>query len=268
MPELVPASDLSLEQLTQIYNAGRTDYIVPMQMDAAHFGEYLRIYDVDLEASFVVRDGKRYIGIGMLGLRDDRAWITRVGIAPEARGQHFGDLIVGALIDAAVERNLGLMQLEVIEGNAPAIHLFHKLGFVDQRRLLVTRRKAGELAAPDALVQHLTSGEIDACLREREGQQSWVDETASMRNAGNLEGLRVGDSWVVFRNTGTQITHLAFGTADQTTAANLVRALYSTYPTHDTYFENLFADSSLWPTLQALGFYEDFTRIEMIKALK
>ncbi len=268
MPELIRASGFSLEQITQIYNAGRTDYIVPMQLDAARMGEYLRIYDVDVNASFVVRDGARFVGIGMLGLRGDRAWITRVGIAPEARGQHIGDLIVGGLIDVARERDLRLMQLEVIEGNAPAIHLFHKVGFIDERLLLVLRRKASGLEPPDTPVQRLTSAEIDACLYQRAERQSWVDETASLRNADHLEGLRAGEGWIVLRNTGTQITHLVFGTKDQTAAANLVRAIYSAYPTHDTYFENLPADSPLWPTLQALGFYEDFRRVEMIKALK
>src|SRR6185369_2993093 len=119
--ELVPASNFSADELAEIYNAGRVDYIVPMPMNAKRIQNYVRTYDIDLDASVIIVDDKdQPAGLGMLGIRDDRGWITRLGIIPEQRRAGMGMCMIQGLLAAARERYARLIQLEVIEGNDPA----------------------------------------------------------------------------------------------------------------------------------------------------
>jgi len=137
----VPCSQYTFVELADIYNQSRVDYIVPMPMNAKRMEAYVRSYDVHLDASVVVFDSAGLTaGIGMLGLRGDRAWITRVGVIPERRGNHLGRYLMDTLIENARTRACRTVQLEVIKGNAPAHRLFLKLGFRETRELLVIRR--------------------------------------------------------------------------------------------------------------------------------
>src|SRR5690242_6280674 len=136
--ELVPASNFSADELAEIYNAGRVDYIVPMPMNAKRMQSYVRMYDIDLDSSVIVFDEEhKPAGIGMLGVRDDRGWITRLGIIPDRRKAGMGACMMDALIAGARKRFARLIQLEVIEGNEPAHRLFLRNGFRETRRLMV-----------------------------------------------------------------------------------------------------------------------------------
>ncbi|HQA69884.1 MAG TPA: hypothetical protein PK801_16280, partial [Aggregatilineales bacterium] len=70
--ELIPASKFSLEQLVEVYNDTRADYLIPMPMTLEHLREYVRVYDIDLSMSVVAAEGKRLIGVCMVGLRGSR----------------------------------------------------------------------------------------------------------------------------------------------------------------------------------------------------
>jgi hypothetical protein len=83
--KLIPASHFTIEELTAIYNQTRVDYMVPMPMNAARLAEYVDIYDVDLEHSLVAVREDELLGVAMLGVRQDRAWLTRLGVLPHTR---------------------------------------------------------------------------------------------------------------------------------------------------------------------------------------
>jgi ribosomal protein S18 acetylase RimI-like enzyme len=269
------ASHYTIEQLAHIYNESRVDYIVPMPMNARRLEEYVRFYDIDLSASIVAQNAQHQVtGIGMLGLRESRTWITRLGVIPDRRGRKIGQFMMEGLLEQAQERRAQQVQLEVIEGNEPAYNLFMKLGFEPTRKLLVVRRPPGliEPLSPAVGIMPLDDDNIHACLNEREPSASWIDETPSLLKAGNLEGLRItlsdGTSgWIVFRNALLQITHIVVDASTVEMAAALLQALHTYYPRHDTKLENLPADSLLWHTFQHFGYCEAFTRIEMARAL-
>lgn len=254
---IVPANTYSFADLAHIYNQSRVDYIVPMPMNARRMEEYVRHYDVALEASIVALSGGETTGIGMLGLRQQRAWFTRLGVLPKERGHKVGQLIMETLIEEADRRGATQGQLEVIEGNEPAIRLFRKLGFEPLRPLLIIRRPPGAIDAPEG--EPLSPDEIAACLAARQDQPSWLDETASLLNMGALEGLRLGDEWVIFRRTAVQLS--AFVLSDTRDAARLIGAVHRRYPLLDTKIENV--DLRLWAAYQAVGYFQAFARLEM-----
>jgi ribosomal protein S18 acetylase RimI-like enzyme len=269
------ASGYTFEQLAHIYNESRVDYIVPMPMNARRMEEYVRFYDVDLDISIVAQNSERQIvGIGMIGMRENRTWLTRLGVIPERRGRRVGQFIAENLLYQAQERGAESAQLEVIEGNEAAYRLFLKLGFETTRKLLVIRRPPGTIPPLEASISvtPLDADEIHDCLGEREPGASWLDETPSLLKAGHLEGLHVrlpdgSEGWIVFRNALLQITHIVIGARSAEVAAVLIKALHSYYPRHDTKLENLPLESRWWHIFQQVGYCEAFTRIEMMRPL-
>ena len=133
--DLIPAGTFSYEELTEAYNHTRVDYIVPMPMNAAKLREYVETYDVDMTASAVAVDGNEILGLGMLGVREKRAWITRVGVIRSNRRRGTGGGLVEHLIQQAKERGATYILIEVIENNKPAYQLFTQRGFKETRDL-------------------------------------------------------------------------------------------------------------------------------------
>ena len=90
-PTLVPASQFSIQSLTDAYNQTRVDYMVPMPLNAARLTEYIQIYDIDMERSVVAVNDGNVLGINMIGLRRDQTWITRLGVLPHERRHGAGE---------------------------------------------------------------------------------------------------------------------------------------------------------------------------------
>jgi len=280
----IPASQYNFEQLADLYNRSRVDYIVPMPMNAKRMEEYIAYYDVDLSASVVALNSVgEEAGLGMVGLRDHQAWITRLGVIPDKRGHKMGQFLMEKLIEQAHLRKSTQIILEVIEGNEPAHHLFIKMGFLETRRLLVLRRPPSA-PNPDGLsanvqtatIRNLSRGEAISCLSEHTAAASWVDHPNSILQAGNIEGFNVtlasGDSgWIVYRNTTLQLSHLVLGVPleynQHEVALALLYQLHQKFPRTDTKLENLPALSPIWPAFQHLGYVESFRRVEMLLTL-
>ncbi len=275
--ELVPASNFSADELAEIYNAGRVDYIVPMPMNAKRIQNYVRTYDVDLDASVIIVDADQQpAGLGMLGVRDDRGWITRLGIIPDRRKNGMGMCMMQGLIAAARERHVRLIQLEVIEGNDPAHRLFLRCGFRETRRLMVIRRPP-EPPPPEEppilgmTVNPLSSDEIWACLAQRGPGASWVNENASLVKVDKLEGLRVKlpsgySGWVIFQHKTFEMTHVVLQAPAAVREQMMIALLYHLhrkYSEQDTKIENIPITEMTSDVLQQFNYVEEFRRIEM-----
>jgi ribosomal protein S18 acetylase RimI-like enzyme len=270
-----PCSQYTYAELADIYNQSRVDYIVPMPMNARRMEAYVVSYDVDLGASVVVFDREgQMAGVGMLGVRGDRAWITRVGVLPDRRGHNLGRFLMQSLIDNARKRACRLVQLEVIKGNAPAHGLFLKLGFRETRELLVIRRPPGKSAVPAperATMTPLTPEEVQTCVLQAQSGWSWIEEPESLLKVGGLRGLSVelasgASGWAIYQFSPLQIAHLALYTPapvrDELTLA-LLYHVHNVNPMLDTKVENTPALDLRWPVFQQMGYVEAFRRIEM-----
>jgi ribosomal protein S18 acetylase RimI-like enzyme len=274
----VPTSRYDFTELADIYNRAREDYIVPMPMNAKRMQEYVSSYDISLDSSFVAiaKDDEEVDGICMLGVRDNRTWITRLGVIPSRRRRRSGEFLMRAEMDESRRIGKKYMQLEVIKGNDPAHRLFLKLGFVPTRELLVIRRPPTALQ-PDLIpkmeIEPIPDEMIFELLEERLDKGAWTEETASLRNAGNMKGLRVrienGESgWIVFQRSPFQLSHfvLADQCSDEMMSA-LVAAVHSQHPLQDTKIENLASLHPSWPIFKRYGYMIAFERIEMVVEL-
>jgi ribosomal protein S18 acetylase RimI-like enzyme len=272
----VPASQFTFEQLTDAYNRSRVDYLVPMPMNVARMREYVAVYDVDLDASFVIVDGEEMLGIGMLGVRPDRAWITRMGVLPSGRRRGIGRELMNNMVNAATARHLAVIWLEVIKDNIPAYHLFCKFGFVAVRELLVARRAPApqsQMVEPDGVrsIQLLDRHEALDRLANRSSRVNWLIETESMQKVPKLSGIQIeldngGQGWVSYQAGMMQLTHIVLEVQagdPVEVATKLLQLMHRKHPVQDAILENIADDDPAWPAFVQVGYFEAFRRSEM-----
>jgi ribosomal protein S18 acetylase RimI-like enzyme len=273
----VPASNYSYQELADIYNQTRIDYIVPMPMNAQRMKEYVEHYDVNLQSSVVAtREDGTPLGIGMLGVRGDRTWITRLGVVPNQRERRVGSFLMEHVIKQSRLCNAKWIQLEVIIGNEPARKMFEKYGFEPTRELLVIRRPPRpHVPGTHPLVHELNQlgqDEIVARLADREPGASWVEDTPSLLNGGNLKGisLRLGDGsegWAVFMATRFQLQHIVMKATpqyDENVMFGLLYYIHEFYPNRDTKVENIPLEHPSMLAYNRLGYVVSFRRTEMV----
>lgn len=72
--------------------------------------------------------------VGYAGLYQvlDEGDITNIAVLPGARGKGLGTALTQALLDEGTQRKIQAFTLEVRVGNAAAIHIYEKLGFVSE----------------------------------------------------------------------------------------------------------------------------------------
>ena len=276
MPEpdltLIPASRYSLEALTGLYNQTRADYLIPMQLDPAGLADYMRLYDVDLEHSWVAQAGSQVLGLAMLGVRPGCTWITRLGVLPEGRRGGTGGALLRGLLDSTRALGCPLAILEVIQGNAPAQALFLKTGFKPMRELLILRRPPGPQAdAPAGIANWLDASQALARLAAYPEPLPWTNAPQTYRNGGDAQGLSVdlgesGRGWLVFRRQPDQLSHAVLHTQagdPQLVGQALLAHLYARFPELPSSFENVPAADPHLPALLRAGCREAFSRMEM-----
>ena len=272
--KLLPLSHFNDEQLAAIYNQTRVDYMVPMPMNAARLAEYAKTYDVNQDYSLVATstDGEM-LGIIMLGLREDRAWITRLGVIPNTRRNRVGQTLMESLMEQAARLSINFVMLEVIKNNTPAYQLFLKLGFYEIGELLVLRRSPLTPSVDPIVADAQRLDRTDSLVlvgRDR-GTQPWTNQSESLFNAFEVSGLRLtladgSRGWLVYQRQKFLLTHFAFKTEvgdPATVAYALLSHLHNQYPRLDTQIENIQINDPHLPAFFKMGYVESFRRIEM-----
>ena len=271
--KLIPASQFTLDELTGIYNQTRVDYMVPMPMNAARLAEYISVYDVDLDHSLVAVQGDDLRGVAMLGVREGRAWITRLGVIPTTRRTGVGEALMAGLLEQAEKLNIQFDMLEVIKNNTPAHTLFHKLGFYEIGELLVLRRSPvippNDPVVADA--QRLERHEALTLVGRDRGTQPWTNQSESLFNAQEVSGLHLtlvdgSHGWLVYQRQKFTLTRFIYKTevGDPVKLAYaFLSHLHHQYPRLDTQIENIQVNDPHLPAFYQMGYVESFRRIEM-----
>jgi len=272
--QLIAASQFSIEQLTAIYNQTRVDYLIPMPMNAARLQEYISTYDVDLPHSLIAATSEgELLGVAMLGVRKQRAWITRLGVLPVTRRHGAGRALVSGLLEQGANLGLDFAMLEVIKNNTPAHQLFLKLDFREIGELLVLRRSP-TIPPPDPVIadaQRLDRADALALLGRERDFQPWTNQSETLFNAQDVSGLHVtladgSRGWLVYQRQKFTLTRFAY----QTEAGDPARVAYAflshlhhQYPRLDTQVENIRVGDPHLPAFYQMGYIEAFRRIEM-----
>ena len=271
--KLVPADKYTIEELTHAYNQTRVDYMVPMPMNVARLQEYIHLYDIDLRQSLVALENNEMVGLGMLALRPNRSWITRLGLIADQRGKGVGRALMEGLLDNSDSLEKEQNMLEVIVGNIPAHKLFLKLGFEEAGELLILRRAPDQIQKPTTKLHPMDRGDIFYNLNHRKATHAWTNQTESLARAKGISGFHIytpsgGHGWLVHQRTLFNISRLMFGTEEgdhKDIMLELLKHLHTQYPNLDTYTENISSNDIRLPAFQELGYIETFRRIEMYR---
>lgn len=269
--QLVPASQYTIEELAGIYNQTRIDYLIPMPMNEERLAEYVHDFDIDLDLSIVALFNGNITGLGMLGVRDDECWVTRLGVLPNNRRLGIGESIVGNMLKISKIRGTKRVILEVINGNEKAWSLFKKFGFKETVEYLVLRRAPGHSEID--INGKFTLLEKDAALNllMAAPHQSWVNDVRSMSNAADTMGMCLimedgSQGWMLFRKKIPSLSHIILHVEKgdpKIVGHNLLQYLHFTNPRFDTYAENIASGDKLVPAFLSAGYFEAFRRTEM-----
>ncbi len=274
--KITPASQFTTEELTDFYNQTRVDYLVPMPMSIDVMAEYIHDFDVDLDLSPIIQDKEsgQFLGLGMLGVRGDNTWITRLGVIPNIRRSGAGAAAIGSMLEASHRIGAKKTILEVIKNNAPAQTLFEKNGFTKTKELLVLRRAPiRPPLSPEGQITWLYRKDALTALRSYPHSLTWVNALTSMENASMFQGFSLeledgSHGWLVYRHKKHSITHFVFHTERGNPvkmARNILLYLHLQHHRMDAYAENFSANDLHLPAFFDLGYFEAFRRIEMIK---
>ena len=174
---LVPASELPLAELAELFTAGYQDYFVPVHVDEAAFAFMVDAWDIDLARSRVALEGEERLGLANLAIRGDRSWIGGIAVVPVARRRGIGR----ALMEAVLAEATGSVTLEVLEQNEPAIALYRSLGF-EPTRLLEMWSLTGDVPPPD--------GEVRPSSRARSTRTGCRGSGRTARSGAGSSGSR------------------------------------------------------------------------------
>jgi ribosomal protein S18 acetylase RimI-like enzyme len=275
--QISKASEYSAQELIDIYNQTRADYMVPMPMTLADWEEYVHVYDIELEGSFVAHLDGEPAGLNLLGLRGDQGWVTRLGVADRARRRGIARDLMEAMLDEARHRKMAYMWLEVIADNEAGRRLFQSYGFEATAELIVAERPdmpPTTLPAIGALTERVGRDEILEKLAQREGHVDWKNKVDSLSKLDGLAGIWVtseeGAAWVAFRPKGDRLEKTILGVVEGSPKTIGWLALYHLNRLHPGLVveaENVPAEGPNWSAYEQAGYNPVFRRLEMKLAL-
>jgi GNAT superfamily N-acetyltransferase len=180
---LIPAEQLSEAALLDLFNAGYSDYLLPMRLTGAAFAEHVAANGIDLACSRVVVDDQP-AAFALIAYRDGGGWVGGMGTVPRYRRRGWGEQALTAGLAALRDRGAGVAWLEVIDENQRALRLYEKLGFEVARNLVVWSLAARDFDPPTSRPIAVSDAHawIRANRREREPWQR-ADESVSAIDA-------------------------------------------------------------------------------------
>jgi ribosomal protein S18 acetylase RimI-like enzyme len=148
---LKPVLSFPISETSALLTRGFEGYLVPIQINDFAFQTMIRRDGVDLAESRVILKDDEPIGVALIARRGWTSRLAAMGVVPDARNSGAGSWVMEKLIVEARARGDKEMFLEVIEQNAPAVHLYQKFGFETVRRLLGFKIENPQATSDDVL---------------------------------------------------------------------------------------------------------------------
>jgi ribosomal protein S18 acetylase RimI-like enzyme len=224
------AAELARDRLLELFNAGFSDYLIPLQLDAGTLRTHLRENDIALDRSPVAVDGEP-VAFALVGVRGPDAWIGGMATDPAHRRAGLGRRMLDAAAASAATAGCATLWLEVVDRNAAAVALYRARGFTQVRDLVAWSlpAAAGDVAGAREVPEREAHAWIAAHREEREPWQRADGTLARLREAGaRLRGIVVERSGEVAGalvcRDATAVSVLQMGAPDDAAAAALLDA--------------------------------------------
>jgi ribosomal protein S18 acetylase RimI-like enzyme len=228
---IATAAELAPGELLEVFNAGFSDYLVPLHLDEDALRTHLRENDIALDRSPVAVVDGGPVAFALLGVRGRDAWIGGMATVPAHRRTGLARRMLDAAIDSAAAAGCATVWLEVVDRNAAAAALYRDRGFAQVRDLAVWSLPAADGAAAAARPADWREAHawIAAHREEREPWQRADGTLDRLRDAGAaLRGVvleRSGEAaGALVCREGTAVSVLQIAAVDDEAMGALVEA--------------------------------------------
>lgn len=271
---IISAAEVSLEQLAAAFTASFSGYFYPMTLSAEQLARRVRFEHLDLQRSLVAKDAQdELIGVALVGLRGEAAWVGGLGITEKYRGRGLSHELMRALMSEAREFGSSLLTLEVLRQNHVAIRLYERAGMHIARDLCIYARTTEapalsqvsplRIASPPLLLRHFHRLHLHA--------PAWQRTLASLLVMNGLRGLCLGEAddpraYALLRDWPDGTTYLVDLAAGESASAFALCAALS-HVAGPLRIINEPAESIFNAPLTAHGFRETERQHEMVMAL-
>jgi ribosomal protein S18 acetylase RimI-like enzyme len=189
-----PVAECTSAEVAAAFTRSFEGYVVPLRFTPEAYERRFRGEDLDPYASRVYERDGAPAGVVLITRRGWTSRVAAMGIAPELRGAGLGRQVMAAAIAEARARGERTMILEVIDGNAPAVALYEKLGFSPRRRLVGYEWEPPALEVPEPVEEMDPLDFARLVAREGEADLPW-NLTAETLSAAALpaRAYRLGD---------------------------------------------------------------------------
>jgi ribosomal protein S18 acetylase RimI-like enzyme len=196
-----PLDERPLVDAVAVLNQGFSDYFVKIHFDTRTLLRTIRYDQIDGSQSWIIVMDGEDVGACMVARRGWTSRLASMAIIPEARGKGIGTWVVGRLLRQARARGDRWMDLEVIEGNDPAIRLYESHDFKTVRRLLSFQASSTDVVSEDQL-REVDIREISGLvIRYGLPDLPWQISGESLAQMGPPNrGYQLEDSFVVLSN--------------------------------------------------------------------
>ena len=135
--EIRPLSSESIEEITFCFNQSFADYFVKFNATPEYLSNRWHAAGVNYDWSVGTYENGKLTGFIIHAADPERKEVfnAATGVVPGSRGRGYVNRMYQALIPDLKSKGIEKASLEVIVGNDPAIHAYHKSGFKEFRTL-------------------------------------------------------------------------------------------------------------------------------------
>ncbi|MGH0052114.1 MAG: GNAT family N-acetyltransferase, partial [Sphaerochaetaceae bacterium] len=130
-----PLTHISLETLTQVFNAAFGNYEVPIHMEKEQLLSHTKTLGVSQKDSIGLFDKETLIGFLLVARKGTIAYDAGTGIIPEYQGNGYAHHLIEFTLEHLRGRGVTSFILEVIDTNKRAKNLYISHGFSTMRSL-------------------------------------------------------------------------------------------------------------------------------------
>lgn len=174
-----------LDAVLDTFHRAFADYVVELNLSRSDLLHMMTRRGADLRVSVGAFEGETMVAVMVVATDDfesiPSAYDVFTGVVPAARGHGLARRLFETAIPAVQARGATRFVLEVIEKNAPAVHSYRQVGFVERRRLRVFAFDQITAAPPAIEVREAELDAAFASIPVRAVQPSWQNSDASIR---------------------------------------------------------------------------------------
>ncbi len=194
-----------LERLVDAQNEIFADYIIPMKSSIEFFQDFARSVGGRVEDVMIATHDDAIVGYVNPVVDGKEAWIGGLGVIPGHRGLGIGKRLMIAAEDVVRDRGVEEVLLEVIDGNAPAFHLYESLGYTKHRTYLSAEGRSVHFAGYGEAPESVPLEDVEEYHRAIYADHCWQRrKTSALAESGRTcETYAVDGGFVMLRRVGT-----------------------------------------------------------------